>query len=133
MSDCYIGLDQQYTLQLLPRQPPKQPASNGTVSSSGWDVQPTIAAPSFTAPDALGGKEGGGMQDSMESRRARRAAMAAERAAERQRDAQLQLAKQQQPEGASKGWGAGSAVALGTAREGEQLTEVEWDDEPSCA
>mmetsp|Transcript_21559 Transcript_21559/g.56204 ORF Transcript_21559/g.56204 Transcript_21559/m.56204 type:complete len:209 (-) Transcript_21559:345-971(-) len=44
-----------------------------------------------------------------------------------------QQQQQQQPEGGSKGWGAGSAVALGAAREGEQLTEVEWDDEPSCA
>eukprot|EP00983_Pelagomonas_calceolata_P071848 1151432-Pelagomonas_calceolata.AAC.6 len=130
MSDCYIGLDQQYTLQLLPRQPSNQPASGGAVGCSSWGAQPAIAAPS--APGVSGGKEGGGVQDSTESRRARRAAMAAERAAERQRDAQQQQ-QQQQPEGGSKGWGAGSAVALGAAREGEQLTEVEWDDEPSCA
>lgn len=132
MSDSYIGLDQQYTLQLVPcsapavrdaGRRPAQPAAAMALTQE-TPLHP-VKAHEQAEGSSMGSKGGGGVEE----RRARRAAMAAERAAERQR-----LASQQQQElVGQKGWGTGSAVALGAAAEGQELKEVEWDDEPSCA
>jgi hypothetical protein len=70
MSDSYIGLDQQYTLQILP---PSAANASGKSPATGWEHQQLPFTPDESSAASVA--------SSIEGRRARRAAAASSRKA----------------------------------------------------
>jgi hypothetical protein len=112
MSDSYIGLDQQYTVELVPGLDRSNAGSRKGGSMGGGGVGRGAGV------EAEGGlqQRGGGVEE----RRARRAVAAAERAAERKALSEMQLPNRTGNDAAP--------VAMGPS----ELREGEWDDEPGC-